>query len=153
MKTLTKSILIVLCLTLLSSAQLFGQEWSEEQKEAWKHVETGWDLWVKQDLEGLLATYHDDISDWNNQDALPANKILLRKNFAHQFKTIKVLIYDIQPVEIKIHDNVAIIHYYWSEITKNAEGQETNLRGRFTDILMKEGDKWVLIGGSGGSTE
>ena len=153
MKTLTKSILIVLCVTLLSSAQLFGQEWSAEQKEVWKNVETYSDLWAKEDLEGVLSYCHDDFSGWKNQDALPRNKASIRKFSAHNFETTKVLINDIQPVAIKIFDNVAIVHYYYSEVIKDVEGKEKNDRGRWTDILMKQGDKWVLIGDSGGSTE
>ena len=151
MKTLTKSILIVLCITLLSSAQLFGQEWSEEQKEVWKNVETRWeDLEAKQYLEVALAIIHDDCSIWYNQDALPINKATLHKLVVPFRETTKIVIQDIQPVAIKIYDNVAIVHFYYSRIIKNAEGQETNQSGRVTDILMKEGDKWVIIGATVG---
>ncbi len=48
--------------------------------------------------------------------------------------------------------NVAIVHYYYSTLIKNVEGKERNRSGRWTDILMKQGDKWVLIGDSGGRT-
>ena len=147
MKTFTKSILIVLCITLLSSSQLYAQEWSAEQKEVWKNVETRWDVEAKQYLEVAMPIFHDDYTVWLNQDALPINKASLRKRVVHFLETTKIVIQDIQPVEIKIYDNVAIVHFYYSRIIKNAEGQETNQSGRVTDILMKEGDKWVLIGG------
>ena len=112
MKSLTKSILIVLCITLLSSAQLFGQEWSEEQKEVWKNVQTRWeDFEAKQYLEVATAIIHDDCSVWNNHDALPINKASLRKRVVHFLETTKILINDIQPVAIKIYDNVAIVHF------------------------------------------
>ena len=152
MKTLTKSILIVLCITLLSSAQLFGQEWSEEQKEVWKNVETYNHLYVKGDLEGFMSYFHDDFIGWSNQNALPQNKAFIRKHVVHEFKTFKVLISDEQPVAINIFDNVAIVHFYWSSVSKDAEGKEINSSGRWTDILMKQGDKWVMIGDHGGST-
>ena len=142
MKTLSKSILIVLCITLLSSAQLFGQEWSAEQKEVWTFVEKSWDMGAKQDLEGNLDYIHDDYSGWWNGQALPANKTLLRKLTVHEYETTKVLIYNIQPVAINIHGNVAIVQYYYSNVIKDVEGKEKNGSGRWTDILMKEGDKW-----------
>ena len=44
MKSFVKFVLLTLCLTLLTSVQLFGQEWSEKQKEVWKNVEKYWDL-------------------------------------------------------------------------------------------------------------
>jgi hypothetical protein len=53
MKNLTKSILMVLCLTLLSSAQLFGQEWSEKQKEVLTAVENWWQAWADGDINKI----------------------------------------------------------------------------------------------------
>jgi ketosteroid isomerase-like protein len=150
MKTFVKCILIVLCITLLTSTQLFGQEWSEEQKEVWQQVETSWGHYVKQDLEAWLRYFHDDYSGWNNQGALPINKDFIRKIVVHEFKTFKVLLYNIQPVAINIHGNVAIVQYYWSTVIKDAEGKETNESGRWTDIIMKENDMWFLIGDHGG---
>ena len=150
MKTFIKSIFIVLCLTLLSSAQLFGQEWSEEQKEVWNTVETYMGLSAKGDLEGFMGYFHDDYSGWSNQDALPGNKASTRKFLSHIFKARKILVQDLQPVAIKIHSNVAIVQYYYTRILKDAEGKEKNVSGRWTDILLKQGDKWYIIGDSGG---
>jgi ketosteroid isomerase-like protein len=150
MKTLSKSILIVLCITLLCSAQLFGQEWSEEQKEVWKNVETYWDLDAKRNLEGVMDYFHDDYSGWFNQSALPGDKASTRKFFAHFFETTKILVQDINPVAINIHDNISIVHYYYSRVVTDVEGKERYRSGRWTDILMKQGDKWVLIGDHGG---
>jgi hypothetical protein len=152
MKTLGKSILIALCITLLGSAQLFGQKWSEEQKAVWQYVEKNWDMYAKQDLEGNLAYFHDEYSGWWNRNALPVNKAFVRKNAVHEFITFKVLIYNIQPVAINIHGNMAIVQFYWSNVIKDAEGKEQNGSGRWTDILMKEGDNWFLIGDHGGSS-
>jgi ketosteroid isomerase-like protein len=153
MKTQTKSILIILCLTLFSSTQLFGQEWSEEQKEVWKTVETYADLAAKGDVEGFLDHFHDDFSGWINSMALPTNKSTRRKFISHNWKTTKTLVQDLQPVGINIFDNVAIVQYYYSEVLKDAEGKEINESGRWTDILMKQGDKWIIIGDHGGSTD
>jgi hypothetical protein len=153
MKTLTKDLFIVMCITLLSSAQLFGQEWSEEQKEAWKSVENSWEMSAKHDLEGSLAYIHGDYSGWWNWRALPANKDFLSKIIAHEFETTKVLIQDFQPVEIIILGNVAIVQYYYSRLIKDVEGKEKNDSGRWPDILVKQGDKWFLIADHGGSTE
>ena len=68
----------------------------------------------------------------------------------HFLETTKIVIQDIQPVAIKIYDNVAIVQYYYTRILKDAEGKEKNVSGRWTDILLKQGDKWYIIGDSGG---
>jgi len=76
MKTITKSMIIAVCITLSISSQLVGQDWSEEQKEVCKNVETYMDLRVKGDLEGFMDYIHDDYSGWTIGDPLPGNKAL-----------------------------------------------------------------------------
>ena len=152
MKTLIKGVLIVLLITFVFSVQLFGQEWSKEQKEVWKNVETYWDFSAKGDVEGFQSYFHDDFSGWSNKNALPTNKTSRRKFLSHIFKTRKIIVQEIQPVGINIYDNVAIVQYYYSRILEDSEGKEKNMNGRWTDILMKQGDKWVMISDHGGSS-
>ena len=64
MKTLSKSILIVLCITLLTSVQLYGQEWSEEQQEVWQALENFFELRTNNDAEGIKALIHKDFVGW-----------------------------------------------------------------------------------------
>jgi len=64
----------------------------------------------------------------------------------------KSLFYDIQPLAIKIHGNVAIVHYSYTNVFKSGEEKEKVEQGRWTDILLKQGDKWVMIGDHGGAT-
>ena len=152
MKTLIKGVLIFLCITLLSSVQLFGQEWSKEQKEILKNVETYWDLSAKGDVKGFQSYFHDEFSGWSNKNALPTNKTSRGKFLTHIFKTRKILAQDIQPVGINIYNNVAIVQYYYTRLLKDVEGKEKTVSGRWTDILMKQGDKWIMIGDHGGSS-
>jgi len=139
-------------LTLFISVQLSAQEWSDKQKEVWKNVETYWGLINKRDVEEFMSYFHSDYIGWSINAALPTNKKQVRKWIAHNFQTRKVLVSEIRPVAIKIHGNVAIVHYYYSRFIKDVEGKERYRSGRWTDILMKQGDKWVLIGDSGGRT-
>ena len=152
MHTYIKFVVIVLCLILITSVQLFGQEWSAQQKEVWQNVQTYWDLDAKRDVEGFMSYFHTDYCGWSNRSALPNSKDDLKKWIAHDLATTEVLVSEIKPAAIKIHGNVAIVHYYWARIEKNQAGKETNRRGRWTDVLLKQGDKWVLIGDQGGQT-
>jgi hypothetical protein len=38
----------------------------------------------------------------------------------------------------------------YTRLYKDSEGKEKREAGRWTDILMKDGNKWVLIGDHGG---
>ena len=152
MNRFVNSLVITLCLTLFISVQLSAQEWSDKQKEVWKNLEARDDLANKGDVEGFLSYFHSDFSGWSINDALPRNKEQVRKRVTHRFPTGTTLLSDMQPVAIKIHGNVAIVHFYYSGLRKDVEGKERNISGRWTEILMKQGDKWVLIGNSGGRT-
>jgi ketosteroid isomerase-like protein len=135
---------------MFTSTQLFGQEWSEEQKEVWKQVETIFDLYVKKDLEGIMDCIHDEFIGWANEDALPVNKASVSKLFEYQFKKYEVLFYEIKPVAINIIGNVAIVQFYYWGVDKYIDGKEINTSGRRTYIFMKEGDEWIEIGHHGG---
>ena len=155
MSRLVKRIVVVAVVGffVFSSAPLFAQEWSEAEKEVWKNIETYHELWAKRDLDGFLSYFHDDYSGWYYESAMPDCKESLRKWGSYYFKKTKVLLYDIKPVAIKVHGNFAFVHYYYSLLQQEKKGKEKSEQGRWTDILKKEGDKWLLIGDHGGETE
>jgi len=80
------------------------------------------------------------------------DKAAVRKFVEYEFKTSKTVLSDIRPVGIGIFGDIAIVDYYYVPIYKDAEGKEKSSSGRWTDILMKQGDKWVMIGDHGGRT-
>jgi len=138
--------------TLAASAPLAAQQWSEAQKEVWKNVETYSKLAAEGDLEGFLSYYHPDFLGWDYQTDLPDDKTSRSKWRSYSFQTTKTLVYEVKPVGIKIHGNVAIVHYYYHGIVKDAEDRVIVNRASWTDILLKQGDKWVMIADHGGVT-
>ena len=136
------------------SASASAQEWTAAQKEVWKNVEAYWAADAAGNTEEFLTYFHADYSGWNWQHPLPGGKERARKFMTHSHKTSKTLVSDIQPVAIKIHGNIAIAQYYWRQINQTVGGKEPEKEssGRWTDILMKQGDRWVLIADDGGRT-
>ena len=143
-----------LALFVATSAPVSAQEWSPAQKEVWKNVEAYWAVDAAGKTDEFLAYFHPEYSGWNNRNALPGTKDVAAKFIAHGHKTSKTLVYHIQPVAIKIHGEMAIVHYHWMQITQGtaANEKEESTSGRWTDILMKQGAKWVLVGDNGGRT-
>ena len=146
-------ILVVIIIHMSICVPLFAQEWSAEQNEVWKNVETYNELGAKRDVEGFLQYFHDDFSGWYNRDIMPRDKAEVVKRVKYNFQKTKVIFYEINPIAIKIHGNVAIVQYFYSNITKDSEGKEKRGQGGWTDILMKQKDKWVMIGDHGGPIE
>jgi ketosteroid isomerase-like protein len=56
----------------------------------------------------------------------------------------------IQPLAVKIYGNVAIVHHYCYYISRNPDGEEESGRVRWTDIVLKQGNRWVFIADHGG---
>jgi ketosteroid isomerase-like protein len=129
-----------------------AQEWSAAQKDVWKNVESYWSLMAQGNLEGFMEYFHPDYRGWDYQNALPSTKASSKKFLEYGLKSTKTLVYDITPVAIQIYGNFAFVHYYYSTIEKEVEGKARMASGRWTDILMKQGDKWVMIGDHGGQT-
>lgn len=136
----------------LARPRLLGQEWSSEQKQVWSTVERFWELWAKKDLDGVLSYFHPDFRGWYSEDPLPSDKASLRKWFSYFFETTEILVQEFNPVAIDVHGNVAFVHYYYTRAYKDAEGKHKMERGRWTDIWMKEGKKWLCICDHGGPT-
>jgi ketosteroid isomerase-like protein len=139
-------------LLLIPSAYVLAQEWSAAQKEVWKNVEAYNALADAGNVEGFISYVHNDYLGWSYDSALPMDKATVRKFIEHQFKTSKSIVSNIKPAAIGVFGNFAYVHYYYDTIYTDAEGKEKSASGRWTDILMKQGDKWVMIGDHGGRT-
>ncbi len=143
---------VIITLVMLGSLPngLQAQQWSAAQKAVWSDVNTYWDLFAKGDVDGMLSYFDADYSGWDVNDPLPTGKTSTEKGLKHFLAGNEIVLYNIQPVAINVHDNFAIVHYYYSMTVKNAEGKERFNNGRWTDILLKKGGKWMLIGDHGG---
>ncbi|MBX2991823.1 MAG: nuclear transport factor 2 family protein [Bacteroidetes bacterium] len=152
MKTFTRILVTFAAFVLLASTGAHAQEWNAAQKEVWKNVEAYWALDAAGNLDGFMSYFHDNYIGWEISQPMPGNKATARKFIEHDYKTEKTILYNITPVSINVFGNVAIANYYYVRIAKNAEGKENTRSGRWADVLMKQGDKWVLIGDHGGRT-
>lgn len=152
MKTIFKNLIVwgVWVVSMSLTLPLVAQEWSAEQKKVWENVEAYSELASKGDVEGFMSYIHPDFSGWYSKAALPDDKSIRQKHATYHLPKTETLYYFLQPLEIKIHGNVAIVHYIYSGHTKDAWGKEKFSQSRWTDILMKQKDKWVIIGDHGG---
>jgi ketosteroid isomerase-like protein len=140
----------VVCLAVVVSAPLQAQEWSAAQQDVWKSVEAYWALDAKGDIEGFMSYVDASYIGWSYDSPVPGDKATMKKFITQEYQLYKTLLYDIKPVAIQVHGNFAFADYYYTLIMKNTEGKTEDMKGRWTDILMKQGDRWVMIGDHGG---
>jgi len=149
-KNLKACFLLILVTLFVSALSSFAEEWTPEQETVWKTVQEYNGYFLKGDFEKYISYCDPDYLGWNYQYDIPWDKSTFAEWSKYYFETTKIVQWNIMPVGIKIHDNVAFVHYYFSGIEKDKDGKEKVLSGRFTDILMKEGNKWLIIGDHGG---
>jgi ketosteroid isomerase-like protein len=143
-------LLAIIITTGIWSTNVKAQEWNTSQKEVWKNVNDYWAILAKGDVSGFMEYFHPDYMGWEDNEPLPSSKDETRKWMMFSAPSSKLLIYEIKPVGIKIFGDIAIADYYFS-IVRDRDGKKESDHGRWTDILMKQGSKWVLIGDNGGS--
>ena len=129
-----------------------AQEWSASQKEVLKVVNDYWAVMTKGDLPGFFEYIHPDYLGWEDNEPLPSTKPEVQKWLQFSTPGTKVLVYDIKPVGIRVFGDFAFVDYYYSMVT-DMGGKKKPEEGRWTDILMKQGNKWLLIGDNGGAAE
>ena len=132
-----------------ASAQL---AWTPEQKAVWKTETTMDDLFMKKDYQDAWAYIDDSYMGWRNDLVVLRTKdtrIALTKYLISQGG--KVDFDETVPIAIWVNRNYAYADYYYHEIWENKEGVRTRDHGRWMDVFMKKGDKWMLVGDHGRS--
>ena len=138
---------------LLWSANTFAQQWSDEQKAVWAGVESYWQAGMSDDPSGLLSYFDDSYFGWNYSNDAPGSKSQVTKVMNYWFKKGKTQYYNLTPARIWVNGDFAYVHYYYVQVTEDNEGKPNTERGRWTDVLMKKGDKWMLVGDHGGEID
>jgi ketosteroid isomerase-like protein len=143
---------ILLISGILFQTKADAQEWSAAQKDVWKGVSDYWAVFAKGDVAGFLEYFHPDYMGWDDNAPLPSTKPDIQKWLQLYTMGRKVINYDIKPVGIRVFGDFAFADYYYSTFS-DVDGKKKMEEGRWTDILMKQGGKWLIVGDNGGSSE
>ncbi len=146
MRVLVASLAMIVVLPLSASAQT----WSPEQQEVWRAVQGCWAHFANENLDAALACHHKDFSGWLYGEPVPRDLNTTRTMVPYFFETRNTRAYELRPIAIRVHGNVAVIHYFYTEIQQLADGSENIEQGRWTDIMLKQDGKWVWIADHGG---
>ena len=66
----------------------------------------------------------------------------------------EALFWNITPIGVVLHDDIAVVHYYYTTISKNKKnGKKTTEKGKWTDVIINDGGKWKLVADHGGKIE
>ena len=150
MKNLTKfAAIATLLFTFLAGSTLTAQEWTKDQLDVWKKVDSMWAKWQANDIDGLADLIHENYLGWGNSSPMPESKakwVGSRKKYSPM---MSMQDYDIEPVRIHVERNTAVIHYYFSYsymLDLDGEKKWVSQEGKWTAYMIMEKDLWQLIG-------
>ena len=142
-------VLFVFILFIASTQNISAQQWTAEQQEVWKTINAQWQA-DKDGKNWVEEFVHPDCFGWNNSTPMPSNKTNTTRWFKAYQSISKTLEYQITPTAIVVKGNFAIAHYYYVILNENYDKKIEREIGRWTDILIKEENKWQFIGWQGG---
>jgi ketosteroid isomerase-like protein len=145
-------IIVVLFLSFLFLTNLQAQQWSAEQKEVWAAVEVYWTVSMSENPIDFLNYFDDSYLGWDYESEVPHTKADVQKSLSYWMTKGKQVLYTITPARIWVNGNFAFVHYYYTQVFESADGKPTTEKGRWTDVLMKKGNKWIMVGDHGGKT-
>lgn len=127
-----------------------AQTWSAEQQEIWKFEETQWQMAKNEDMSWMDTMVHPNLSFWDIDQQSPQNKASLGRWTRYNSSNNTVLEQELFPIAITITGNLAVVHYRYTVARENFKKDRETVSGRYTDILLKEGGKWMFISWAGG---
>jgi hypothetical protein len=127
-----------------------AQTWSPEQQELWRFEELQWKMSMDKDLTWIDKMVHPNMSAWEVGRPAPQNKASVTRWSRFSAASETILEQEIFPISATITGNVAVMQYTYVIVRENYKKDRETSTGRWTDILIKDGGRWMFIGWAGG---
>jgi ketosteroid isomerase-like protein len=125
-------------------------EMTAAQREAWSAVEAYTECLSRRDWEGFFSHFHDDFVGWTLRRPTPVTKETRQKWVPFVYRATEILEYEIQPLSVRIYGNVAVCHYLTFKAKKEGDGEVSLEKEKWSDVLIKQDGRWLLVSDSGG---
>ena len=122
--------------------------WSRAQREVWGREEEYWVYRSKARIREYKALFHEDFVGWPGRCEFPASKKQLRGAATREYRTARIVKYDLQPGAVCIHEGFGVAYYYATLHQRGENGRLKASLHRFTHIWKKRNQGWYLIGGN-----
>jgi ketosteroid isomerase-like protein len=146
-----KLLATVFSFLLLQSGVANAQDDVDDQAAVWASVEAIWDAQEQGDDDWVDAMLSADFMGWPNGSPAPRSKASTRMWARFDADQSKSLAHELYPLSIVVHGDVAIVHYLYTSVTQRKDKSTRSSNGRFTDVLVRDGENWKFISWHGGA--
>lgn len=122
--------------------------WNDSQMEVWSIVEQTWVDDAAENGDWPDKYVHDKYVTWGADSGGPVYKDASIKWSRFGDEGTDTLIYEISPAAITVEGSTAVVNYYATTVTKTADGGRERSVVRISEVLVKDGNKWLFLAGS-----
>ncbi len=116
-KILSGFVPVILFLLVLNSSAA-AQQWTPEQQDVWKGVQTYWEAGMSGDANAFLAYFDDSYNGWSYNSQTPGTKSDASKSLSYWLPKGKVAYYTLTPAKIWVNGDFAYVHYFYTQVTE-----------------------------------
>lgn len=127
-----------------------AQTWSSEQLEVWDVIQAQWQAAMAEDATWPERFLHESFQGWSYENPAPRDKEATDRWTRYENENSTTLMQELHPIGIVVHGNTAVVHYFYSTANENRQGERETTHGRYTDVLVRDGDSWRFIAWHGG---
>src|ERR1043165_5976557 len=95
------------------------KSWSKEQNSVWDSIEDHWDHLINKRVGEFIKYIHPDMIGFGHESPINVDRPWLEKWVGFWTKSTEIVICELRPVDIRIHDDIAIVQYFIFTIEKN----------------------------------
>lgn len=127
-----------------------AQTWSPEQQEIWRLEEQQWRLAAAKDLSWIETMVHPNLNFWQSDQPMPRGRASLARWARYDSTNSTVREQELFPISVTITGNVAVAQYRYQVASENYKKERETVTGRYTDVFIREGNRWLFIAWAGG---
>ncbi len=128
---------------------LASKNLSVEERALWNRVSQLWKCSVDQDIQTIDKAIHPKYIGWDNNSLLPHNRDYALQSVTD--KSVRLLDYNLNPLGITVYEQqVGIANYRYRANISDIQKNVRVIKGRWTEIYLRENQNWTLIGVHGG---
>jgi hypothetical protein len=143
----TATAVLMLCAVADAAA---AQEWSAEQQEIWKVEQQQWKMSAARDMSWIDTMVHQNMKFWETGAPMPRDKASLKHWSRFDADNGSTLEQELFPISATITGNVAVVQYNYMVARENYKKDRETVTGHYTDVLVKEGGRWLFLTWAGG---
>lgn len=135
---------------LLAFGASLAQDIRDDEADVLLTIEREWEASRKNDHDKVADMLTADFMAWEKDSPAPRTRQSTTRWNRISDEMGRVLRYELYPLSITVHGDVAVAHYLYSVAFRPKDAKVEMSSGRYTDVLVRVEDGWQFLAWHGG---